>query len=964
MYHAAPQPSWLAVLLGVAICARPALCLDKERSLNQFTYQTWQTGSGLPQNTVHGILQGRDGYLWVATEGGLVRFDGYNFVVFDVQNTPALGSNDVQSLLEDREGTLWVGTAAGLCRRTREGFAPVAIAGLQNVLALRMGKSGSLWAVLPEDLLRIRQSKSGFEVEKFSGSSRFTGAIALNADGALWLGTQTGLKKLDDGRLSDVADGLPPASVNALLVDKANQLWLGTEKGLYVLGAGAVESERGVILSLFQDWEGSIWLGTENGLKRLDGGRVLPGVSVISLAEDSEKDLWVGSEAHGLTVVRNPKFVTFTSRDGLADDAVRCVFQSSGGSVWVGTNAGLTQMQSGKFTQWTAANGLLSNVILSLDEDRKGRLLIGTPDGMNCLKNRTVSAVTSADGLADDFVRSLYRDTDGSLWMGTRRGLTHEQTDGKFVTYTQRNGLGSDLVGAILRDRRNDLWIGTLGGLTRYRDGVFRNYTTRDGLSTNTVTALFEDHDADLWIGTQQGGLNLMHEGKILPLSRKLGLPQMVYGIAEDEGGELWFSSNAGIARANAAELKTAAERSTDQATVVWYGTSDGLQINECSAGGHPEVWKARDGTLWFATLKGVAALYPEAARLNHVLPPVAIEAVLVDGKRFAPGSLVEIRPGHARLAFDYAAISFAAPQKVLYRYKLAGFDKDWIDAGTARTAYYTNIPPGNYQFRVIARNDDGFWNTSGASMSFRLEPHFYQTIWFYALATLAAGMAGYLIYRWRVAEVQARFAAVLQERNRIAREIHDTLAQGFIGVSVQLEIVSRMLAAGAEAARGPLDQARLLVRESISEARRSIWQLRSQASESGDLASRLSNAATLAIGSRPVKLGLEVHGAYRPLHAATEDELLRIGQEAVNNALRHADPAGIQIALTFSARKLRMVIADDGRGFRQGDFGSGPDGHFGLKGMRERAQQIHARLSIASEEGKGTRVMVEAPLN
>ena len=976
----------LTVCCLLAMGGRPAAGLSKERSLNQFTYQTWQTGSGLPQNTIHSVLQGRDGYLWLATEGGLVRFDGYNFVVFDTRNAPDLGSDDVESLLEDQAGALWIGTAAGLCRRTESGIEKVRTAGLEdvkNILALHADQTGGVWVVLPEELLSIRERQTGLSVERYplgQSSSRFTGAIASGTNGVIWAGTQTGLKRLVQGQLNDVRGALPPASVNALLADRSSRVWIGTAKGLYAsdqsgatIGSVNIPHESGAILSLFEDWEGSIWLGSENGLIRLEADvsgthaqvseRVFPGVSVITLAEDSEKDLWIGTESQGLSIVRNPKFVTFTARDGLANDAVRCVFEGSEGSIWVGTNTGLTQLKNGRFTQWTTQNGLSSNVILSLNEDSEGRLLIGTPDGLDRLKDKTVSVETSSDGLADDFVRSLYRDADGSLWVGTRRGLSHEQSGHKFTTYTQGNGLGNELVGAILRDRRNNLWVGTLGGLSELQGGKFHNYTTRDGLSSNTITALFEDGSGDLWIGTQDGGLNLRSHGKIVSIAKKFGLPQVIYGIAEDSEGELWFSSNAGIARANETELKKAAAQKTDHATVIWYGTSDGLQINECSGGGHPGVWKARDGTLWFSTLKGVAALYPEAAHLNHVLPPVAIESVTIGSKSYAPGSVHKIEPGHARLAFDYAGISFAAPQKVIYRYQLEGFDKDWVEARAARTAYYTNLAPGAYRFRVIARNNDGFWDTAGASTQFEMEPHFYQTIWFYLLAALATGFAAYLIYRWRVAEVRSRFDAVLQERNRIAREIHDTLAQGFVGVSVQLEIVSRLLTATGEAAREPLNQARLLVRESISEARRSIWQLRSQTSGNEDLASRLSSAATLAIGSHPVKFTLEVHGTYRPLNATAEDELLRIGQEAVNNALRHAEPKEIQITLTFG-RKLRMVIADDGKGFTPGDFTAGPAGHFGLKGMRERAKQIKAALKLDSVEGKGTRVIVEAPLN
>ncbi len=733
--------------------------------------------------------------------------------------------------------------------------------------------------------------------------------------------------------------------------------------GRFVAVDGA--GNTGAVLSLFEDWEGSVWAGTENGLARLSAnpGRTLAGVSVIALAQDAEGDLWVGTESEGATVIRNQKFVTYTARDGLAGDSVRCVFSDAEGVVSAGTNAGLTQIDGGRFKSLNSANGLASDVILSLGDDAEGNLLIGTPDGLNRWKHGKVSLTTSADGLADDFVRSIYKDGDGSLWIGTRRGLSHE-TGNHFTTYTQADGLGSDLVGAILRDSHGDLWVATLGGLSRWQNGRFSTYRTRDGLSSNIITALYADAEGDLWIGTQDAGLNVRHGEKFSRLPSNWGLPQAVFGIAEDGNGEFWIASQTGIARASKSELKSVVLGRNSQPTVVWYGTSDGLRVNECSLGGHPEVWKARDGTIWFSTLKGLAALYPDAARLNRVLPPVVIESVKVDDRTLAPVQAEKIAAGHSRIAFDYAALSFAAPQKVRYRYRLEGFDNAWIEAGSQRTAYYTNIPPGGYRFRVLARNNDGFWNEAGAVLSLRLLPHFYQTIWFYALVAMALAGASFLIYRWRVAEVEARFGAVLQERNRIAREIHDTLAQGFVGVSMQLEIVSRLLASSVDGAREHLDQARAQVRESLSEARRSIWQLRSQSSESEDFAARLSKAAKQAIGLNPVQLSLDVRGTYRPLRPNVEDELLRIGQEAVTNAVRHSSAARIDIELAYATKKLRMTIADDGRGFAVGAYTGGPNGHFGLEGMRERAEQINARFVVDSAAGRGTKVLVEAPLS
>lgn len=976
-------------LMFAGLLAAPLIALDSGRSMGEFSYQTWGTGSGLPQNTVHSILQSRDGFLWLATEGGLVRFDGYSFAVLDSSNTAVLKSNHIRSLQEDRQGAMWIATSEGLLRRSDENLESVSTVGNSpenNYLTLHRDVAGKIWAVTPGSLTlcdKTGQSAAACKATHVlaEASSRFTGAMTSADNGTIWLGTQTGLSSLRNGGAGEAVDypDLPKVPVRAILLDHLSRLWVGTDAGLFVSQekrvaafTPAINFPKISVSALFEDRQHTIWVGTDHGLLRLGAaspeavisGSALTETSVIALTEDTEGDLWVGTEAQGATVLRNQKFVTYTTREGLSDNAVRCVFSDRKGVISIGTSSGVTQLVDGQFRHLTTSAGLSSNVILSLGEDHEGTLLIGTPDGLNRVKGGAVSVTTSGDGLADDFVRSIYCDQDGSLWIGTRRGLTHLEGSSKFITYTQVDGLGSDLVGAIVRSQRGGLWVATLGGLSLLEGKTFKNYRTQDGLSSNVITALHEDAEGDLWIGTGDRGLNVWRAGKFTHFTDQLDLPRAVYGLTEDANGNLWIASNSGIVRVSRRELTGIASGRSDSATVVWYGTSDGLRINECSLGGHPEVSKGLDGTLWFSTVRGAAALYPSAGRLNRVAPPVVIESITVDEQTSSPSELKVVRPGHSRFSFTYAGLSFAAPQKVQYRYKLEGFDKHWIEAGLQRTAYYTNIPPGLYAFRVLARNEDGFWNEQGATMSFRLQPRFYQTIWFYVLMLLSLAGAAFVVYRWRVAEVEARFGAVLQERNRIAREIHDTLAQGFVGISMQLEIVSRLSSSSADVARQHLDQARQIVRDSLSEARRSIWQLRSQTTDNEDLALRLSKAAKQSVGIRPVKLSLEVRGTYRPLSEDLENELLRIGQEAVSNAVRHADPKHIQLELAFDIKKVRLSIQDDGCGFTVGPQSGGPAGHFGLKGMQERADQISAKLVVESEAGKGTKILVEAPLS
>ena len=569
--------------------------------------------------------------------------------------------------------------------------------------------------------------------------------------------------------------------------------------------------------------------------------------------------------------------------------------------------------------------------------------------------------MTSADGLADDFVRSIYFDNQERAWIGTRRGLS-EWKDGKFTTYTALDGLGSDLVGAILQAPDGSLWISTLGGLTHWVHGAFHNYTEKDGLANRIVTSLYEDAEGTLWIGTNGGGLNRMRAGKIQPVaSHDAELPANIYSILEDTEGNLWLSSSGGIYCVNRIALNRALDGESRSASVEAYGVADGMKISEASSGGHPAAWRLHDGTLWFATLKGVAMVDPAHLAMNRVPPLMSIEQVSVDDETQKGTDTVTIAPGRRRLAFEFAALSFVAPQKVRFQYKLDGFDRDWVDAGARRTAYYTNLPPGHYTFQVKACNNDGVWSQRPASLTIRLRPWFYQTIWFYLVLALSVALFGYAAYLWRLRQIEARFQVVLGERNRIAREIHDTLAQGFVAVSVQLQVASRLLANSPAVAQQHLAQAQELVRTGLDDARRAIWELRSQSAQESDFASKLIHMANRLTASSSIEAKVRVHGTYRPLPEQTEDQLLRIAQEAVTNAARHAQPAHIEIQLRFAEKNVELIVEDDGRGF-SGEAPSVREGHYGLTGMKERAKQIGGSLNVSSKAGQGTRVQVEVP--
>ena len=1060
--------SRLCVTFLFLLLAPPVLhALGAGKPLREYGQQSWQSDSGLPQNTVRAIIQTRDGYLWIGTEAGVVRFDGVEFRVFDTGNTPALHSNFIRALKEDAAGSLWIATSEGLvCERGGAFVAYGQGEGLPApvVLGLYLTRAGGLLAITPSGAAAFSHGRfaaiagteslaladgAGLVAEDASGGVWIAGsesvvrvdgnhagprmplphvgeieALAVSASGEVWVGGSSGLVAVSTGQQSRTAcsEGMPSPHVTSLVARADGAMWVGTSKGLALCLPGQSKAQTVLagsqIERLFLDREGALWIATSEGIGRYAHGSLdlaarkplLTGV--LCIFEDREGSMWFGSDTGGLRVLRDQAFSTMTTEDGLSASLVRAVFEDHAGTLWIGTSGGgldqLLPEHAGAGREVAPFRGKLpSRVILALAETRDPAgtydLWVGTPEGLVRVRDGRSRVYTTADGLADDFVRSLYADRDGSLWVGTRNGLSHF-TGGVFRSYSKLDGLGGDLVGAILRSRAGVLWVGTLGGLSRMSGDGFVPALARGeqgaGVLEGAITTLLEDSKGALWIGSNGSGLSRLAAGRLttFPVGRvvarpantlaaetssarvAVGLPAAIFGMLEDGRGNLWLSSRTGVDRVSIADLDAYRDNQQGALPVLHYGVADGMRISEASGGGHPAAWRAHDGCLWFATLDGVAVVYPASDLRNLVPPPVAIEQVTLDDQvvpalpHQGQDKAMEVAPGRARLTIHYAGLSFVAPGKVRYRYMLRGFDKDWIDAGARRTAFYTNVPPGFYSFLVLAANNDGVWSVAPAEVRFHVEPFFYQTAWFYALLACALLGSGYGIYRWRVLTVEAQYQAVLQERNRIAREIHDTLAQGYVAVAVQLELAERLLSSSTDAAREQLKRTREMVRESLAEARSSIWNLRSQA-DAETLPSLLAAHLTAlthrhkaAEGSEPAASGypalrFAVHGAYRPLARTVEGEVQRIAQEAVANAVTHAAASMVLVTLSYEAQLLELRVSDDGRGMSPAQHGQPLSGHFGLQGMRERAARIDAQLEIDSAPGCGTTVLLRVHL-
>jgi signal transduction histidine kinase/streptogramin lyase len=675
--------------------------------------------------------------------------------------------------------------------------------------------------------------------------------------------------------------------------------------------------------------------------------------------EDREHNLWIGTDTAGLHVLRQQKFRTLPSLSGYS---ITAIMQATDGTIWLGSRGeGLLHYVDGQIRHLSTRDGLISDVILTVAADRDGSLWIGTPDGLNHLRGGKIESYTSADGLPDDFIRSLLVDHDGTLWVGTRRGLAHRQS-GHFTVLSRADGLTSDLVGAMLRSSSNDLWVGTLDGLVRIRDGNLTVFSKTQGLSGNVITSLLEDANHTIWVGTKDGGLS-RSTASGFSLVPARGLPHEIDAIIEDARGYLWLTSNRGVMRVLASELIACGEAPTCDPHIAAYGSSDGMPTEETSSSGHPSALRAADGDLWFATRKGVAIVTPSEYRENHTPPSVVIERFMVDDvERKSTGAEMTIPPGHIRYVFEYAGLSYVSPSRVRYRYILEGFDKEWTQAGSRRNAYYTNLPPRHYRFRVQAANEDGIWSETGAEVAFVIKPRFYRTLWFSGLATLLLISMIFAIYRMRVRAIRSKFDAILAERTRIAREIHDTLAQGFVAVSAQLELTAHLLAqTHVLEASQQVDRTRELVREGLADARRSIWDLRAAGAQA-TLPVRLTHLVEQS-STEHLKTNINIRGVYRPLLLSVENEVFRIAQEAFANIVRHAGATHAALDLRYHPDDLTLTVSDNGIGFQANDANLPAEGHFGLQGMRERADQIGGTLTVESSPQNGTTVTLRVRL-
>jgi len=783
----------VALAFAATFAAPASLALDPGRAVTQYVRDAWGTARGLPQSTGLSLARTRDGFLWVGTEEGLARFDGASFVVRDRRNTPGLPHNVIYALLGSRDGSLWVGTARGLARLVegsahpwgaREGVPERAVRCLleDRQGALWAGTSGGGLARIAGGTVTVFTTKDGLRSDEVS-------SLLEDADGTLWIATSRGLsRRSPEGRFEPVAvPGARSDRLRGLCRGADGSLWAGSDAGILRLGGGppvrfgaaeGLPSEK--VHSLLADRDGNVWAATAAGLCRLAGTSVSclvePGpispAPVFPLLEDESGDLWFGSAGGGLQRLGDSPFQVFGRPEGLPTDPVLTFLEGRDGRLWVGTYAaGLAVLGRGRARSFTREHGLPDDTVVALHEDRRGSVWVATKGGLAVIPPGAARPAPAPPGLPSDDLFAVTEDAAGTLWVASEEGLS--RLEGKrFVPLGPEAGVAGLRPRMMKAVRDGSVWVGPAGGgLVQVRDGVGRRFGEEEGLPAATVYALHEDPDGTLWAGTLGGGLARGRDGRFRTFTERDGLfDDTVYEVLDDGLGSLWLTSNRGIAKVARAGVEAYEAGRLRAIPVSVFGVADGLRSGECNGAGEPSALRTRDGRLWFATQGGAAVLDPRAPLPS---PPVAvprIEQVLVDGRPVQHVSGVALKAGRETLEIRYTAPVFRAPDRVRFRYRLSGFDERPVDAGTRRTAIYTNLAPGRYAFEVAVSARGGPFGPSAAPLPVRVEPHLQQTWWFLALCAVAAlaVLGGLLEARVRLLRARAReLEEVVAERTR-----------------------------------------------------------------------------------------------------------------------------------------------------------------------------------------------------
>lgn len=1004
---------WLrkSLVVGFAIvcCASLAQALDPNRLLSQYIREHWGSEKGFTGGSVTAIAQTADGYLWIGTENGLIRFDGLSFRLFQQATPTTFPIGAVQQLIADAEGNLWILLKSTKILRYHDGKFDLgreeAEFGITSVIkrtdgsvllsSLALGpltyRAGRFEVVSPpaesvnlassvtnDDLSSRLSWATGVTPHRFAEPNSAVTSMAENSDDMLWLGTRDkGLFFMRHGKVFSVSGVPPETKINCLLVLPNGELWIGTDRGLLRWNGTKITAE-GVaaplvhvqVLSAIRDRDSNIWFGTANGLIRLspegvalDAGNPRTSRPVTALFEDREGNVWLGGP-QGIDRLRDSAFITY-SVSGLTSESGGPVYVDQTGRVWFAGYEGGLQWLAGEKNGDVTSAGLAQDVVYSI-AGGEGELWVGRQrGGLTRLRfsNGSVSArtYTQAEGLAQNSVYAVYESRDGTVWAGTLSGGVSEYKDGRFTTYTTADGMSSNTVTAIAETTDGAMWFATPNGISEFDKGRWRVLHANDGLPEKTVNCLSPDSSGVLWVGTASG-LAFVRSGRLqTPAGLPASLHEQILGIAEDRNGWLWISTSNHVLRLKREKLLGSMLTGED---VREYGLEDGLKGIE-GVKRYQSVIADRKGKIWFSMNRGLSVVDPTRATPGSAPALVHIDGVTVDGNKIDIHDSLRLTGPHRTITFNYIALSLSVPERVRYKYKLEGFDEGWSNPVTARETTYNNLISGSYRFRLMASSSEGAWNSGESDVAFQIAPQYWQTWWFRLTAMLVAALIILLIFRLRMrqlaVQLNMRFEERLSERTRIAQELHDTLLQGFMSASMHLHVADDCLPEDSPAKPLVTRSLQLMTRV-IEEGRNTVRGLRSSDAGQQNLEEAFTRLQQELAPSGHAEFRVLIEGTPRPLRPVIRDEIYSIGREALTNAHRHSKATEIIVEIEYSGNQLHVLVRDNGIGINPDILRSGRDGHWGLPGMRERADRIGARLRLLSRAAAGTEIELSVP--
>jgi ligand-binding sensor domain-containing protein/signal transduction histidine kinase len=939
-----------------------------------YTERFWEAQDGLPDQTAQAFAQTEDGSLWIGTKGGLLRFDGARFIIYNREIAPALLERGVNCLLVSRDGSLWIGTeGGGLVRYKDHKFQSYpATDGLTNefVRAIYEDRSGTVWIGADQGLFQVTGS-SITRIDNSHGTPTiFVRAIVEDREGCIWAGGTTLLEF--DGKSFVRQYPLPGGpSVNlitSMYSASDGTLWVGTLSGLHrLIRPGNLKRLPGIsaqVSVIRESADGTLWAGTigqglfyyrQSHLFHIASGN-LPSRTVEAVLEDREQNIWLGTQAGIVRLSRTP--VSIVHFPGGADSEFETLYCDTDGTIWVAASTHLFQIRDGVPSPYVFP-GLPGLRVRTLLRDRQGSLWIGTDGaGLFHLEEHHVQQFNSAHGLINDFVRAILQSRDGTMWVGTDGGLTHLDPKGSQY-FDTGNGLAYFSVTALLEDRNGDIWVGTSRGLTHISRGKITHDEATKALEQEQLWSISQDLSGEIWFGTSTG-LYGFGSGTLIHLTTAQGLANnTIYQIMDDSRGNVWLGGPNSVSRLRISDLDEFAQGARSRVNLTHYEDSHDLQSAALYSGMQPEGAVAPNGDVWFPTNKGAVRI-----AMDQIVPakssPVMIDQVAAEGQLLPLDQKIILRPGNARLEISYAAIDLRSQEGLRYRYEMEGLES-WNEAFTRRTAYYTHLPPGRYRFHVQAFEIGNPGVASEAVIEIIQEPHVYTTSWFLASCGGALLSLVFLAYSLRLRQMKMRFHAVSEERARLAREMHDTVIQGCVGVSSLLEA-----ALGVDAAEEPLRQQLLSyatdqVRATIEAAREAVWALRDTSVSATDAGVLCADLARRFQSDSGISIVCRVEGVPFLLGEYATRELTMTIREALTNAVLHASPKFIEIDVCFTEDDLKIEVCDDGCGFDVRAALSS-HGHYGILGMQERVQLMGGDLKIESDRAQSTRVRISIP--